>query len=139
MVTVPAAGEEALGRGQAIAEAFLSGEVAEVWNDLSPEMQQAFGGFDALGAFRDELVTNFGEEAEVLDENVEPGDGLSTYIRRSQWTESKAPIGMHLGITGDGTVVSFLVQPQPVLADSRFLVTRPKHRCACRSRDNGSS
>lgn len=121
MVTVPAAGEEALGRGQAIAEAFLSGEVAEVWNDLSPEMQQAFGGIDALGAFRDELVTNFGEEAEVLDENVEPGDGLSTYIRRSQWTESKAPIGMHLGITGDGTVVSFLVQPQPVLADSRFL------------------
>lgn len=121
MTVAPAVGEDALERGQAVYGAFLDGDLTSVWETLSPEMQQLFGTIEDLRAFREGLLTSFGEETEILDEKVETGNGVETYSRTSRWSRSEAPIGAQLGIAGDGSVASLLVKPQPVLADSRFL------------------
>ena len=39
-------------------------------------MQQLFGTLDGLNAFREGLSTSFGEEQQILDEKVEPGNGV---------------------------------------------------------------
>jgi len=57
----------------------------------------------------------------VLEEKVEPRDGIETYVRTARWSRSEAPILTELGIAPNGTVVSFLVRAQPTLAESRFL------------------
>lgn len=123
MICAPAwgAGQATLDRGRATAEAFLAGDMAETWEDLSPDVRGLFGSPEGLETFRGQLTASFGEEAEILTEKVEPGQGAETYVRSARWTGSKAPILVELGIVPDGTVVSFTVRPQPVLADSRFL------------------
>jgi hypothetical protein len=93
----------------------------DVWNDLAPQVQQLFGSVDGLKAFRDELTTSFGDETAVLEESVEPRDGIDTYVRSARWSRSEAPILMELGMGADGIVVGFLVRPLAVLAESRFL------------------
>lgn len=125
---VLAAGAATLPKGRATAEAFIEGRLSEVWQKLSPEVQQLFGSEAGLGTFRDQLTGSLGEEAEVLDETVAPGAGGETYTRSARWSGSEAVILMQFGIVPDGTVVSFLVQPQPVLAESRFLDYRTKAR-----------
>lgn len=114
-------GASSLDTGRAAAETFLRGQMGEVWDDLSSDVQQLFGSVDGLEGFRDELTTSFGYETKVLEEKVEPRDGIDAYIRTSRWSRSKSPILTELGIAPDGTVVSFMVHPQPALAESRFL------------------
>lgn len=125
IVTAPAFGEDTLERAQTIYQTFLDGELVEFWEDLSPEMQQLFGTVEELKTFREGLSESFGEEVEILDETVDAGP-VDTYRRRSRWSQSEAPIGAQLGIASDGSVASFLVRPQPVLADSDFLDYRTK-------------
>ncbi|RYE08224.1 MAG: M23 family metallopeptidase [Hyphomicrobiales bacterium] len=120
--TAPAlAAAATLDEGRATAAAFLGGNHAALWDDLSPELQGLIGSSDGFGAFRASLTDSFGEETEILDETVTPGEGYEIYTRISRWTRSDTPILMQLGLTAGGTIVSFLVQPQPALADSRFL------------------
>lgn len=110
-----------LDAGRATVESLLRGDAADVWGDFSAELQQLFGTVDGLDAFGKDLQASFGSEAEVLEETVEARDGIETYIRSARWTLSEAPILTELGIAPDGTVVRFLVRPQPMLAESRFL------------------
>lgn len=116
-----AAGGTSLNSGRSTADTFLHGEVEEIWDDLSSDMQQLFGDTEDLQGFRDELTASFGDETAVMEEAVETRDGIDTYIRTSRWSGTEVPILMEIGVAPDGTVVSFLVRPQPVLAESRFL------------------
>ena len=133
-----AAGGTSLETARGMAESFLRGQVAEVWHGLSPEVQQLFGSPEDLQGFREELTTSFGEETEVLEEEVEAREGVETYVRTARWSRSAAPIVTELGIAPDGTVISFLVRPQPVLAESRFLGYQTKARLRLPFEGNGS-
>ena len=79
-----AAGGTSFETGRGMAERFLRGQVAEVWHGLSPEVQQLFGSPEDLHGFREELTTSFGEETEVLEEEVETREVVETYVRTAR-------------------------------------------------------
>ena len=108
--------------GREKSEAFLRGDTAAIWQAMTPEMQQALGSEANLAAFRSSLTSDFGEETEVVSEQVQPGgDGLEAYLRTSKWSGIEAPIMMQWVFDADEKVAGLLVQPMPVLAESRFL------------------
>lgn len=123
---LPAFAQDAQSAGRAQSEAFLAGDIAGVWEDMAPPMREAFGTIESLQAFRDSLTRDFGEEVEVLNEQVQPGEGVEAYVRTSRWSKSEPPLLMQWVFDAEQKVVGFLVQPMPVLAESRFLDYRTK-------------
>ncbi|WEJ34170.1 M23 family metallopeptidase [Devosia sp. SD17-2] len=122
MSVAPAIGQQpALEQGQAAAEAFVSGALPELWDDMSASMQEVFGGLAGLEQFQIGVTTSFGEELEVLSENVAPSGALSVYTRVSRWSLSETPLIIQLAIAPEGEIDGFLVQPEPQLAESEYL------------------
>lgn len=107
--------------GRHYSEAFLEGHLDDVWAKMTPEMREVFGGIDGVGAFRDKLDQQFGDEAEVLEEGIREATGAHVYVRTSRWSGAKGPILMQWVIAPDQRIAGFLVKPAPVLAPSRFL------------------
>lgn len=118
---LPALAQDTQSAGRAQSEAFLAGDIAAVWEDMAPPMQEAFGTIEGLQQFRDSLTRDFGEEVEVVSEQVQPGDGVEAYLRTSKWSGIEPPLLMQWVFDAEHRVVGFLVQPMPVLAESRFL------------------
>ena len=118
---LPGLGQDTQGAGRAQSEAFLAGDIAGVWEDMAPPMQEAFGTMEALQQFRDTLTRDFGEEVEVVSEQVQPGEGVEAYLRTSKWSKIEPPLLMQWVFDPQQKIVGFLVQPMPVLAESRFL------------------
>ena len=115
------AADDGLALGRAKAEAFLSGNLAEVWEDMTPEFQQLFGNLEGLASFRSDLENDFGQEIDVLSEEAEPKDGLTAYRRTARWTRIETPILVEVVITNDSLIAGLVVKPLPKLAESRFL------------------
>ncbi len=126
-VVLMAAASAALGHdtrdlGRENSEAFLAGDMAAVWQEMTPAMQQAFGTIDELKDFRAQLEHDFGEETEVVSEEVKPGgEDVELYLRTSTWSKTDATVLMQWAFDADEKVAGFLVKPVPVLAESRFL------------------
>jgi hypothetical protein len=93
---------------------------------MSPELQQAFGSVEGLQGFRAGLERDFGTEVEVLKEEVQsPQPGVDVYSRTATWSAANATLLMQWTLAGE-RIAGFLVQPVPVLAESRFLDYRTK-------------
>ncbi|GLQ55369.1 M23 family metallopeptidase [Devosia nitrariae] len=120
-VTTAVADDAMLDIGRAKSEAFLAGQLDEIWGDMTPQVQQLFGTPTGLETFRESLASDFGTEIEILSEEVQPGDGAQTYVRTARWSLVEAPILMQWAITDDEQIAGLLVKPVPVLAESRFL------------------
>ena len=118
---LPVLGQDTQSAGRAQSEAFLAGDIAGVWEDMAPPMQEAFGTIEGLQQFRDTLTRDFGEEVEVMSEQVQPGEGVEAYLRMSRWSKIEPPLLMQWVFDPQQKIVGFLVQPMPVLAESRFL------------------
>ena len=118
---LPVLGQDTQSAGRAQSEAFLAGDIAGVWDDMTLEMQEAFGTLEGLQQFRDSLTRDFGEEVEVVSEQVQPGEGVEAYLRTSKWSKIEPPLLMQWVFDPQQKIVGFLVQPMPVLAESRFL------------------
>ena len=107
--------------GRAYSDAFLKGDMDRVWSRMDGQMQGALGSEETLDQLRSTLRRDFGEEAEVLEEEIGEADGYSAYLRTSRWTKSPGPLVMQWTLDGDGNVAGFFVRPKPVAAESRFL------------------
>lgn len=51
---------------------------------MTPEMREVFGSISSMSAFRDQLDPQFGDEAEVLKEDVREEAGAQIYLRTSR-------------------------------------------------------
>ena len=89
---LPVLAQDTQSAGRAQSEAFLAGDIAGVWEDMAPPMQEAFGTIEGLQQFRDSLTRDFGEEVEVVSEQVQPGDGVEAYLRTSKWSNIEPPL-----------------------------------------------
>lgn len=122
MSAAPVFGQQpALEQGQAAAKAFVSGALPDLWDQMSASMQEVFGGLAGLEQFQLGVSTGFGEELELLSENVMPDGDLVFYTRVSRWSLSETPLVIQLAIAPDGAIEGFSVRPQPQLADSAYL------------------
>jgi len=115
------ANDTALDAGRSYSQAFLAGHLDDVWARMTPEMREAFGGFDGMVTFREDLNREFGAEVEVLSEEAREDAGTNVYLRTSRWSKSTTPVLMQWVLISDQRIAGFLVKPAPVLAPSRFL------------------
>ena len=120
------ADDAAMAEGRERSRALLAGDLAPLWADMTPELRALFGSMAGFEAFQAELAATLGEETAVLSEAVQPGDGVDTYRRTATWSLSAAPVLMQWGLAEGGDIASLLVQPAPVLAESRFLDYRTR-------------
>jgi len=124
---LPALAADTQSAGREQSEALLAGNFEGVWEDMTPQMQQAFGTIEGLKSFGAALERDFGTEVEVVSEAVQPGGpGVELYVRTSKWSAIEAPILMQWAFDTQFKVVGFLVQPVATLADSRFLEYQTK-------------
>jgi hypothetical protein len=122
MFAMPAFGQEpALQKGQEAAEAFVAGQFAELWDEMSPPVQALFGDIAGLEQFHQGVTDGFGAETEILSEHVTAIGDVSVYSRVSRWSLSETPLITELAIGPDGEIIGFRVQPQPQLAESDYL------------------
>jgi hypothetical protein len=68
-------------RGRTYMSWFYEGKTGEIWQRMSPQVQQLFGDEAGLQAFRDEVATMLGEEQGVVEEHVTRQLQTHTYTR----------------------------------------------------------
>ncbi|MBE3640088.1 M23 family metallopeptidase [Mangrovicoccus algicola] len=112
--------------GAAVVADFLAGEDAGLWARMTPEMQAALGGPERLADLRGALRDSHGAESEILSEQVAAQGGYEVYSRVSRWEGDPAPLGVTVAFDGASRIAGFLIRPQPVAAQSRFLDYRTK-------------
>lgn len=119
----PAAADDTttMAEGRARSEAFLRGDIASIWRDMTAEMRAALGSAEKLGALRTELAEALGEEREVTDEKTSSETGFDVYLRTGSWSKSPTPIMMQWTFDTERKIAGFFVRPAPLAADSRFL------------------
>lgn len=109
-----------MARGKEVADAFLRGEVAAVWAEMTPEMQAGIGSEEKLAEVREQLRA-LGDEEAVVSERMYRERGFDVYERIARWTAAPAPMRTLVSFDADGRIGGFWVLVQPVAAESRFL------------------
>ncbi len=115
------ADDAVLAAGRARSEAFLRGDVSEIWDAMTPEMRDALGDQDALLQLRTKAERAFGSENTVLREKVQRQNGYDVYLRVARWTRSTAPMRMQWTFDQDMKIAGFFARQMPALSESRFL------------------
>eukprot|EP00873_Tetraselmis_striata_P032722 jgi/Tetstr1/452986/TSEL_040022.t1 len=119
---LPAIAQDAtLEMGRERSEAFLSGDLEAIWNDMTPQMHEALGSLEDLSAFHQQITTDLGEETAILDEEATAQGELAVYTRIGEWSALDTPIVMEWAFAPDGMIAGFFIQPQPEAAPSAYL------------------
>jgi len=93
-------------RGRLVAATWWDADGERLWAMLAPAFQAQLGDVEPLLQNRDRLVDEFGEEAEVIREAVEPlGDNMQ-YWRVVELENGIEPFVLQLVIQPDGLVAS---------------------------------
>lgn len=115
-----AANDAVVAEGRERSTAFLAGDLVGIWEDMSPELRGLLGSIQEFEAFRVSVRDDFGEETEIVSEEVQPGVGVDTYIRTSKWSLVEGPFVTQWSIAED-EITSFSMEALPALAQTRFL------------------
>lgn len=122
-VSVPAMAQtsEIIDLGRERTADFLAGQVSEIWDIFTPEMQGDLGSLDDFTAFQAQVMADLGTEETVLEETADSYDGLDIYTRIGQWSNFATPIQIVWVFNPEGGIDGFLVQPEPQPAHSVHL------------------
>ncbi|WP_421952384.1 peptidoglycan DD-metalloendopeptidase family protein [Pelagibacterium sp.] len=121
-LAVPAVAQEAtLDMGRERTEAFISGDLEPIWDEMTPQMQEGLGSLDDFSAFHQQIATELGEETAILDEEATTEGEFSVYTRIGEWSLIDSPIVMEWSFDTDGMIAGFFIQPQPEAAPSARL------------------
>lgn len=121
-IALPAAADDSLlDQGRAQSEAFLAGDIESIWDKMDADMQTALGSLPEFEAFHDAVTAQLGEEASVLDETTATEGDFGIYTRTGEWTQIDTPIILQWAFGPQGTIAGFVIQSQPVAAESARL------------------
>lgn len=112
---------ETIERGRDHTAMFYAGETAALWERFGPELRATIGDEAGLRAFRADLETELGAEAQLLDEHASRLLRYAVYTRTVRFEKADEPFQVQWGFDDDGTVAGFSILPAPVAAPSRFL------------------
>lgn len=111
-------------RGRMLTRAFYEGDIALIVDDFNDDMRTALGGEGELASFRERVLRQLGQEAEVLGEEVDSFQEHSVYRRTVRLDKSPEPFLIMWSFDADGRVAGFSIQPEgpaPVEAPSPYL------------------
>ncbi len=95
---------DSLERGRELTQLFLDGDLVPVHDAFSAEMVEAIGDVAELQSFRDQVLTQLGEETLVLDESI-------TEDPTARFSLFQGPVIIQWALDDDGTVIGFYVAP----------------------------
>lgn len=94
--------EEVKERGRALVAMWWDADGDALWEAMSEGFQAQLGNIETLIQSRDDLVAEFGEEAEVLEEIVLPAGPNMAYWRIVDLEQGPEPFVIHLVLQPDG-------------------------------------
>ena len=115
-------------RGIWAVEAFLRGDAADFWAASTPDLQAALGSAAALAETRKAAMAQYGEEAEILSEEIEEREGYGLYTRLARWTNSAAPLESLAAVDQEARVAGFVIRARPIAAPNPHLAYETKAR-----------
>jgi hypothetical protein len=83
----PLTDAQVLERGRELTKLFYAVEIKPVFASFSPELQNAVGGIEQFTAYRVNGVDQFGDELEILEEEVVTVEGLKGYVRTATFVK----------------------------------------------------
>jgi hypothetical protein len=99
-------------RGQALTTAFYAGELDEIVEGFDDQMREMIPDVAALEGFRDQILGTFGDESEVLGEEVHDIPGHRIYRRTVRFENTpENPMDVIWGFDEEGRISGFSVQP----------------------------
>ena len=101
--------DDAKQRGQACAQLFYEGKLADLWLRLSPVVQQAFGSERQLAEFREQTLRRFGTETRLLSESVTLAGGMQVYRRTAEFQKSQRAVAVAFAFDPRGIVAVFSI------------------------------
>ncbi len=120
--------DRARARGSWAVEAFLRGDSAAFWAASTPDLQAALGSAAALAETRKAAMDQFGEEAEILSEEIEEREGYGLYTRLARWTNSAAPLEILTAVDQEARIAGFVIRARPIAAPNPHLAYETKAR-----------
>ncbi len=119
--------QEALEFGREQCQLFYDQELQALWDRLSEDMRTALGGsVEGLGRTHAALVSQVGEETELVSEKVLELPGGWAYKRQAHFSKLDDPLEFLWQFDQDRTILAFLLTPVAKEAESRFLDYRTK-------------
>jgi hypothetical protein len=101
-----------LAPGRELSRQFLDRKLDPVWARFTPQMKQAVGSREKLGAFREQVAAELGEEVGMAEERVVNEMGMGVYLRAARWSKAQTRIVMQWSIDSKGMVAGFGVRPE---------------------------
>lgn len=99
--------------GRRATETLREGSLDGLWERMTPQMQQVFGG--SVETFRGvpaQLTAQLGEETAVVEESVARQGGFRVYQRISRFSKVGSEVVTAWTFDGEGRIAGFVVQPR---------------------------
>ena len=106
--------------GRTYTKLFYDDQPGDIWDHLSPEMQQLFTDSNGILGMRFEIKEQYGAETAVVDEQVEPSGEFTVYRRTAMFQKDPGAKLVQWTFDQKGVIVGFFIRPA-VPAESRFL------------------
>jgi hypothetical protein len=103
--------QEARKQGQVCVQWLYSGDLSDLWKKFGPVMQQALGSEAGLREFRDKMLRQWGTEARLISESVEPSGTLQVYRRVAQFALRGGDVEVQFAFDPRGAAAVFQVGP----------------------------
>jgi len=101
--------QQAMESGRVYTRWFYEGKISELWEKLSPVMQQALGTEAKLAEFRAQVQQQMGVEGKMSEENVKPEDALQVYRRLAKFDKADSIIEIMMAFNSRGAVAQFAI------------------------------
>jgi len=105
--------ERAITEGRVCARWFYDGKIDDLWQKLSPVVQQAFSSQRRLADFQQQTIRRLGSETHVLRETLIVRGALQVYRRTAQFQNAPKELDMRFGFNPAGMIAVFSVDTDP--------------------------
>jgi hypothetical protein len=97
--------------GRSYMQSFYESRFSDLWAKLSPVMRQALASADKLRELRAQVQRQFGLEANVIEESVNPDGALQVYRRLAKFENFPRDVEMQVAFNPRGMVSTFSIRP----------------------------
>jgi hypothetical protein len=118
-------GIDFLGTGRDYTDLFYEGKSNEIWLHLSPAMKNVFGSIDAILGMHLQMQGQFGEETQIVDEQVIALGESIEYNREVMFQKIPTPVMVQWIFDGTGVVIGFSIKAAAI-APTHFTDYRDK-------------
>ncbi len=119
-------GDSAMTQAKKYISEFYKGETAELWKDMTPEMQAALKTQADFSNFSTQVKSQIGQEASIENERVMPGPHAQIFTRLAHFSQVPILIEVLMSFDDQGRVAGFFISPEKNPAESRYLNCKDK-------------